>query len=103
LLDWKLPGLSGLEVLRWLRAQPAYAGLPVVVFSSSGQESDIQSAYGAGADAYLVKPGSLERLLQIIRGITNFLASPSPHIDLLPAIESRFRRNQAPTAATARP
>jgi CheY-like chemotaxis protein len=56
LLDIKLPFMSGFEVLRWMREQPALPRIPVVMFTSSCQERDIEKAYGLGANAYLVKP-----------------------------------------------
>src|SRR5687768_14138035 len=46
LLDLKLPGASALEVLKWLRRQPATSTLPVIILTSSNQESDMQQAYG---------------------------------------------------------
>jgi CheY-like chemotaxis protein len=55
LLDLIMPKLSGFEVLRRLKADPATAGIPVVVLSNLGQPGDIQQALEAGAAAYLVK------------------------------------------------
>src|SRR6478672_12672813 len=56
LLDLKLPRKSGFEVLVWLRQQPKFYGLPVVVLTSSKEKNDIQQAYLLGANSYLVKP-----------------------------------------------
>src|SRR5262245_28825507 len=58
LLDLNLPRRSGLEVLKWLREQPALQELPVVMLTSSLQDCDIGSAYNLGANGYLVKPPS---------------------------------------------
>jgi CheY-like chemotaxis protein len=63
LLDLNLPARSGLDVLKWIRGQPAMCGLPVLVLTSSTQEADIQQAYLYGANAYLVKPGKPAELL----------------------------------------
>jgi CheY-like chemotaxis protein len=52
LLDLKLPGESGFEVLTWIRARPSTAALPVVVLTSSNQDGDMQLAYRAGANGY---------------------------------------------------
>ena len=60
LLDIKMPFVSGFEVLRWIRGQPALATLPVVVFTTSNQECDVTRAYASGANAYLVKPARME-------------------------------------------
>src|SRR5687768_15531053 len=56
LLDLNLPGMSGLQFLRWLRTEPAWRYLPVVVLSSSRNPRDMEAAYDDGANAYLVKP-----------------------------------------------
>ena len=59
LLDLKLPIVSGFEVLRWLRGQPEFEALPVVVLSSSTRDEDRSKVRELGANAYLEKPGSL--------------------------------------------
>jgi CheY-like chemotaxis protein len=55
LLDLIMPRLQGFEVLRLLKADPATAGIPVIVLSNLGQEMDVQQALAAGAVAYYVK------------------------------------------------
>jgi len=72
LLDLKMPGISGLELLKWIRAQPAVSTIPVVMFSSSNQESDIHSAYAQGANAYLLKPARADKLSDILRRLKDF-------------------------------
>src|SRR5690349_7010840 len=56
LLDLKMPRKSGLEVLEWIRRQALLKRLPVIVFTSSKHDQDINSAYELGANSYLVKP-----------------------------------------------
>lgn len=56
LLDLKLPKVDGLEVLRTIRAEPALKSIPVVMLTSSGQESDLLKSYELGVNAYVVKP-----------------------------------------------
>jgi two-component system response regulator len=56
LLDLKLPRVSGLEVLQQLRDDPRTRRLPVVVFTSSTEERDLDEAYNRGANAYVRKP-----------------------------------------------
>ena len=68
-LDLKMPELSGLDVLRWLRAQPAFASLPVLLLSSSTQPSDIEEASRGGANAYAVKPGTPQQLEEMLKSI----------------------------------
>ena len=64
LLDLNMPRKNGFEVLAWLRQQPALKRLHVYVLSASSQDEDIRRCYDLGANAYLVKPGNLEGLMQ---------------------------------------
>jgi CheY-like chemotaxis protein len=61
LLDLKLPGRSGLELLHWLRHEPRLGSLIVVVLSCSDDPRDVARAYDLGANSYVVKPIKLER------------------------------------------
>ena len=56
LLDLNLPKMDGFEVLRTIRADPKLRAIPVVVFSSSSDRSQVYRAYEMGANAYVVKP-----------------------------------------------
>jgi CheY-like chemotaxis protein len=58
LLDLNLPVLSGFEVLQWIREQSRFEGVPVVVFSSSGREDDLEKARELKANDYVLKPTS---------------------------------------------
>ncbi len=75
LLDLKLPRLSGLEFLErrsWARG----AGrIPVVVFTSSRETSDVESAYALGASRYLVKPSDFRGLIEAVRAINVYLGA----------------------------
>jgi CheY-like chemotaxis protein len=66
LLDLNLPRQSGLEVLKWVRSQPSFESLPVVILTSSTQHRDIGSAYTLGANGYLVKPASSDKLIHLV-------------------------------------
>lgn len=55
LLDLKLPGKSGFDLLAWLREQQGLCRLPVVILTSSAQSDDINRAFDLGANSYLVK------------------------------------------------
>ena len=72
LLDIKLPDMSGLEVLRWIRTQKRLRRLPVVIFSSSSRPDDVVGAYEAGANGYLVKPSSLAHLSSQVQALHDF-------------------------------
>jgi CheY-like chemotaxis protein len=63
-LDLKLPFKSGHDVLEWIRAQPQFARLIVIVLTSSSEPVDLNRAYKAGANSYVVKPATAEQLLE---------------------------------------
>ena len=67
LLDLKLPRKSGYEVLSWIRQQPGFKRIPVIVFTSLEQISSINKAYELGANSYLVKPITFDALLNMIK------------------------------------
>lgn len=67
LLDFKLPRLSGLQVLERIRQEPALQGLPVILFSSSEQASDREQAKALGANDYIVKPTSMDGFVAFAR------------------------------------
>jgi DNA-binding response OmpR family regulator len=62
-LDVAMPGMSGLDVCRMLRANPATTGTPIMMLTARAQERDVESGFLAGADDYLVKPFSLRELV----------------------------------------
>jgi two-component system response regulator len=72
LLDLKMPYVSGIEVLEWAGGRPELRFLPIVVLTSSEQESDIETAYRLGAAAFLVKPSQPEALIDLVRAIDAF-------------------------------
>jgi DNA-binding response OmpR family regulator len=57
-LDVMMPGMSGLEMCRELRKDPATASIPVIILTALAQEADITAGFAAGADDYIVKPFS---------------------------------------------
>ena len=63
LLDWMLPGLSGIEICRRLRARPATAQLPIIMLTARGEETERIRGLGTGADDYVVKPFSVPELM----------------------------------------
>jgi len=72
LLDLKMPRITGMEVLAWIRQASKLPPLPVIVLSSSAQPRDIERAFALGANAFVVKPGSVEDRLCLARGIKEF-------------------------------
>jgi CheY-like chemotaxis protein len=72
LLDLKLPGKNGLEVLGWIHGREEFVTRVVIVLTTSREPRDIQEAYRLGANAYLVKPTSPAQLAQIVAAIKAF-------------------------------
>ncbi len=62
ILDVMMPGMSGLEAARALRADPTMVGVPIIMLTARAQESDIEQGFEAGADDYVVKPFSPREL-----------------------------------------
>jgi CheY-like chemotaxis protein len=67
ILDIKLPRRSGLEVLAWVRDQPALQRTPVVMLTSSRESEDVNRAYSLGANSYLVKPVAFNGLMEMVK------------------------------------
>ena len=67
LLDLQLPRVNGLDVLRRIRSDDSTRRLPVVVLTSSMEESDVVRAYDLGTNSYLVKPVDAESFFQIVK------------------------------------
>ena len=75
LLDLKLPKVSGLELIKWIREQPAIHTLQVVILTSSNQPMDIHAAHALRANAYLIKPPDAEGLTQMVASLQAFWMS----------------------------
>lgn len=69
ILDWMLPGISGIEVCRMLRAGPETRGIPIIMLTARGEESERVRGLATGADDYVVKPFSVPELLARVRSI----------------------------------
>ncbi len=69
LLDWMLPGLSGLEVCRQLRRRPATRDLPIIMLTARTEQQDSVRALDTGADDYVTKPFAMEALIARIRAL----------------------------------
>ena len=67
LLDLKLPDKPGLEVLEWIREQPEFKELPVVVLSSWASRADVEHASQVGSDSYVLKPMDIHQYQEFAR------------------------------------
>jgi two-component system response regulator len=72
LLDYNLPGMSGMQFLKYIRSSTATKHIPVVIFSSSDNPQDVKNAYLHGANAYLVKPVGINNLKQTVQTVYDF-------------------------------
>lgn len=68
-LDWMLPGVSGIELCRRLRARPDTRSLPIIMLTARGEESEKVRGLATGADDYIVKPFSVPELLARVRAL----------------------------------
>lgn len=69
LLDWMLPGLSGIELCRRLRGRPETRNLPVIMVTARGEEADRIRGLDTGADDYISKPFSMTEMLARVRAV----------------------------------
>lgn len=72
LLDLHLPRLSGLDVLKRIRAGSETRHLPVVVWSTSRQDADVRDAYQAGASSYIQKPRDFTQYRDVLEGMLRY-------------------------------
>jgi len=84
LLDWMLPGLSGIELCRRIRRQDEQRGMPILMLTARGEESDRVRGLSTGADDYVVKPFSIPEVLARVKALLR-RASPDRVADVLKA------------------
>lgn len=68
-LDWMLPGVSGIEICRRIRARPQTRDLPVIIVTARGEEEDRLRGLDTGADDYMTKPLSVAELMARIKAV----------------------------------
>lgn len=69
LLDWMLPGMSGLEFTRWLKRDKGYRDIPIIMLTARGEENSKVQGLEAGVDDYVTKPFSTRELLARIKAV----------------------------------
>ena len=65
LLDLKLPKVGGLEVLRQLKNHPKFSSIPVIILTTSAEDSDVEEAYRLGCNSYIVKPVEFNKFMDV--------------------------------------
>jgi two-component system, OmpR family, phosphate regulon response regulator PhoB len=94
-LDWMLPGISGIEVCRLLRTRPETRDIPIIMLTARGEENERVRGLATGADDYMVKPFSVPELLARVRTILR-RANPDAVAEVLQAgdiaLDRRARR-----------
>lgn len=104
LLDLNMPMRNGFDVLAWVRSQTGLKRLSVIVLSASMRPQDIERAFDSGANSFLVKPPSLEGLIEMVRclqewiGMNHYPAlTPPPGVrdTRRPRVHRNFHRDYA--------
>lgn len=72
LLDLNLPGMDGREVLHRIKSDPVLRMLPVVVFTTSGEDKDVLGCYAEGANSYIQKPLRMDDLVSVVKELSGF-------------------------------
>lgn len=72
ILDLSLPGINGFGVVQQLRSHPDYRHTPVVVLTTSDEQSDILQSYNMGANSYLCKPVDFESFADILQQVSHY-------------------------------
>jgi CheY-like chemotaxis protein len=72
LMDLKLPGRSGMELLGWIRSRKSLRALVVVAFTSSCEDKDLRLAYDLGVNSFLVKPTGAEALFATVKALCDY-------------------------------
>ena len=75
LMDVQLPGMSGIEALKALRAEPATARIPIVAITASVMQADRQEIMSAGFDGFIEKPITVKRFLEVVEDVLRMRTS----------------------------
>jgi len=83
LMDLKLPKLTGIEVLRAIRQNPRTRFLPVVIMTSSSEDSDLSDCYNLGVNSYVVKPVDFQRFQELAQLVGSYWMTIKSPISVL--------------------
>jgi two-component system response regulator len=71
-LDIEMPGMSGIDLLKWIKSQESLRDIPIVMMTGVSDESQMRAAADAGANSYTIKPANAEQFLQTVIGSTRY-------------------------------
>jgi CheY-like chemotaxis protein len=72
LMDLKMPGMTGIQLLQWMRVQGEINRIPVVVLTNDDNPATVDAAYDLGANSYLVKPGKPAEIARMVEAIQRY-------------------------------
>ena len=90
LLDLNMPRMDGRRVLTYIKADAELRRIPIVILSSSQNESDVQSSYDLQANCYITKPSDFDQFIKVVKEIQEFWAITAE----LPQLERTVRAKQ---------
>jgi two-component system phosphate regulon response regulator PhoB len=102
ILDWMLPGLSGIELCRRLRTRPETKALPIIMLTARGEESERVRGLATGADDYIVKPFSVPELLARVSALLR-RSAPERVADVLAFGDLALDRERKRVSRAGRP
>ncbi len=71
-LDLNMPRKGGRETLAEIRSHPELRGIPVIIYTTSGEQQEIEQCYSLGANSYIIKPNSFEKLVESVRCLRKY-------------------------------
>ena len=74
LLDIKMPKMDGVQVLKYIRSEPKFKTIPVIMVTSSREEKDLVESYKLGANSYVVKPVDIAQFIEAIKVLGQYWA-----------------------------
>ncbi|MDB5104933.1 MAG: putative response regulator, CheY [Fibrobacteres bacterium] len=81
LLDLKLPGRSGMDLLKWIRGNPEFNRMIVIALTSSRERNDVRRAYEAGINSFIVKPSGFDSLFDSVKQLWEYWTVLNEHPD----------------------
>ena len=103
IIDWRLPGMSGVDLVRRLRRDPVTAELPLIMLTARGEEADKLTGFDAGIDDYVVKPFSPKELIARVKSLLRRAGSPADGKVVAGAIELDTRAHRLSVGGTRVP